>query len=173
MKAMHVGVVVALVAIGFAVAGGLRRPDATPASGPAAAMTQAQEVATPGPKPLAAKPRLAVAFLLDPELTHGMFMGERWVSPPTYFFAQEGPRFVVRAKPQNVDSRGAHIDLKGNWTVDAPDMLTVAPAERGEVTIVVSRPGDGRITVATGAGSKVLQVRARRVENAMQVQFTQ
>jgi len=171
MKAMQIGVVVLLVAIGFTLANGLRRSDATPAA--AATTATAQELTAAEPKPLAAKPRLAVAFLLDPELTHGMFMGERWVSPPTYFFAQDGPRFVVQAKPQNVDSRGTHIDLKGDWSVDTPDMITVAPGKRGEVTIVVSRPGEGRITVATGAGSKVLQVRARRVETAMQVQITQ
>lgn len=171
MKAMQIGLAVALVAIGFAVANGLRRSDATPA--PIAVSAPAQQPVAAPSTPNAPKPRLAVAFLLDPELTHGMFMGERWVSPPTYFFAQDGPRFVVQAKPQNVDSRGTHIDLKGNWSVDSPDMITVSPGKLGEVTIVVSRPGDGRITVATGAGSKVLQVRARRVETAMQVQITQ
>ena len=88
-----------------------------------------------------------------PNSPHGMFMGERWVSPPTYFFAQDGPRFVVQAKAQNIDSRRhAHRPERQLVGRHDPSMITVAPGNEGQVTIVVSRPGDGHITVATGAG---------------------
>jgi hypothetical protein len=57
--------------------------------------------------------------------------------------------------------------------VDNPTMVAVTPGAGGEVTLVIGQPGQTRVTVATGAGSKVLDVNARRVDDGMQVRITQ
>ena len=171
MKRTHVAaaaVLVVLLLAGLAATGGLRRFGAVHT-----ADASQLEATAPAAAPLAPAPKLVVAFRLDPELTRGMFMGDRWVTPPTYFFAQEGSRFVVQAKPQQVGSRGEHIDLSGDWSVGDPAMVAVTPGAAGEVTLVIGQPGQTRVTVATGAGSKVLDVNARRVDNGMQVRITQ
>ena len=163
-----VAVLVVLLLAGLAATGGLRRFEPVHTA-------DASQLRMPAPlaAPVAPTPKLVVAFRLDPELTRGMFMGDRWVTPPTYFFAQEGSRFVVQAKPQQVGSRGEHIDLSGDWSVGDPAMVAVTPGAAGEVTLVIGQPGQTRVTVATGAGSKVLDVNARRVDNGMQVRITQ
>ena len=52
-------------------------------------------------------------------------------------------------------------------------MVSVTPGTHGEVTLVIRQQGQTRVTVATGAGSKVLDVDARRVDAGMQVRITQ
>ena len=86
MKRTHVAaaaVLVVLLLAGLAASGGLRRFEAVHT----ADASQLQATA-PVAAPLPPAPKLVVAFRLDPELTRGMFMGDRWVTPPTYFFAQ-------------------------------------------------------------------------------------
>ena len=124
-------------------------------------------------QPIARQPKLAVAFRLDPELTQGMYLGERWVAPETYFFAQPGTQYVVQAKAQDIDSDGQHIDVNGDWAASDPDMVAVTRKEDGRVTIVVRRPGESNLTVSSLGKSKVLHVRANQLADAMQVEITQ
>ena len=168
MKRAHVAIVIALAAIALVATGGLRRFETMRGAEASQRPLPPAQVA-----PLALPPKLTVAFRLDPELTRGMFMGDRWVTPATYFFAQQGPRFLVQAKPQQIDSHGAHVDLRGDWSVSNPAMVAVTPGPRGEVTLVVRQRGQARVTVATGSGSKVLQVSAERIDGGMQVRITQ
>ena len=169
MKRTHVGAaLIVLLLAGLAATGGMRRFEAVHTADASQLKTTASLAA-----PVAAGSKLVVAFRLDPELTRGMFMGDRWVTPPNYFFAQEGSRFVVQAKPQQVGRRGEHIDLSGDWSVGDPAMVAVTPRSNGEVTLVIRQPGRTRVTVATGAGSKVLDVNARQVDDGMQVRITQ
>ncbi len=168
MKPVHIGIVVVLVAIAFGVATGMR-PPARINSVPGKPVVNA----TGWSKPIPRKEKLAVAFRLDPELTHGMYLGDRWVTPPSYFFAQQGTQYVVQAKAQKIDSRGEHIDLTSDWAPTDPDMVAVTRRKNGEVTIVVRRPGESSMTVSTGDGSKVLHIRATQVGDAMQVAIDQ
>ena len=168
IKPVHVVAGVVLLLCALAAADGFRRFSTVPTAD--ASQLSGQTVA---PAPLAPTPKLVVAFRLDPELTRAMFMGDRWVTPPTYFFAQQGPRFVVQAKPQQADRRGENFDVSGDWSVDDPSMVEVTPGPRGEVTLVVRQPGHARVTVATSSGSKVLDVSAKQLDGAMQVRITQ
>jgi hypothetical protein len=52
-------------------------------------------------------------------------------------------------------------------------MVAVTRHDRGEVTIVVRRPGESKLTVSAGGESKVLHVRARHADDAMTVEITQ
>lgn len=168
MKAVQFGIAVLLALAAFSIARGMRAPariDSVPEA-PVVQAAQAQQ-------PIARQPKLAVAFRLDPELTQGLYLGERWVSPETYFFAQPGTQYVVQAKAQDIGAGGEHIDVIGDWATSDPDMVAVTRKEDGKVTIVVRHPGESRLTVTSLGQSKVLHVRAKQVADAMQVEITQ
>lgn len=166
MNVYRVAAASLLVVGAFAVGNGMRTPHAPKKS------ASPTDVSTAG-HPIARKEKLVVAFRLDPELTRGMYLGDRWVSPPSYYFAQQGTQFVVQAKAQNIDARGERVDLSGDWASADPGMVAVTHLKAGEVTIVVRHPGQSNLTVSMGDGSKVLHIRAKQVDDAMQVEITQ
>lgn len=176
MKLMRGGAILLLLgAIGFAAATRTRVPLMMMASA-APALDAAQAApdtpATPQ-QPIARKPQFVVAFLLDPSLTRGIFMGDRWVSPPSYFFAQQGLQYVVQAKAQLIDTRGEHIDVPAEWAPSDPGMVAINRGTTGAVTIVVTRPGDSNLAVSMGNGVKTLHIHANQVADGMQVRITQ
>lgn len=120
-----------------------------------------------------AQPRstLVVAFRLDPNVTRGLFLGDRWVSPPTFAFAQPGDRYVVHARAQpGEDSEDV---IAAQWATTDPDMIAITPESDGAVTIAVDRPGTAELRVTARGESKILQVSARKHPDAMEVEFRQ
>ena len=60
-----------------------------------------QEEAAPAESSLK---NVKVYFKLDSRITRGMFMGDRWVSPPTYAPGpQSGKEYVLDARAEGVD----------------------------------------------------------------------
>ena len=171
MKIFPFAVGLVLLAIGLATADGLR----TTAQGPVPSRHSAPSpaIAPANQRPGQRKPEIAVAFRLDPDLTRGLFLGERWVSPPSFFFAQPGSQYVTQGKAQYVDAFGERVDVAADWATSVPDMIALTPHASGDATIVVSRPGDGEFTVATRYGTKRVQVHALQVGDGMQVDFRQ
>jgi hypothetical protein len=170
MKLLMLGLVLALVAIVFTAATGRRQ--ATVATAPDDSLLPVPSHAIP-PQAITPKPRLAVAFRLDPALTRSLYLGDRWVSPPSFHFAQPGTQYVVQAKLQAIDSRGERTDLSGDWATNDPEMIAITRRDYGEVTIAVRRSGDSNLTVSAGGESKVLRVRARQTDDAMTVEINQ
>jgi len=186
------GVAAALV-VGLFLAGGVlqRERNASPASrqavpdaraaAPRDAPAEAPRSATTGNAagtPIAASPaepasRLLVAFQLDRALTQGHYLGERWVSPPTFHFAQAGERYSVRARLRQVDARGERIEVSGDWATGDPDILAITRLGDGQVQLDILQPGTTELTVSAGGERKVLQVEARRTPDAMDVAFRQ
>lgn len=142
--------------------------------------TAAPRSATPGnaaSAPVAAAAeqpsRLRVAFQLDRALTQGHYLGERWVSPPTFHFAQAGSRYTVRARLRQVDALGERIDVSGDWATGDPDILAITRLDDGLVQLDILQPGTTELIVSAGGERKVLQVAARRTPDAMDVAFRQ
>jgi hypothetical protein len=49
---------------------------------------------------------IAISFKMDPRITRGMYMGDRWISPPTFTSTfQEGKETIVEARVHGVDAR--------------------------------------------------------------------
>jgi len=167
MKAWHAAAALALALVVFTAAQSQRAGRA-----PVAAATWDAQPTPRTQHALERAPQLVVAFRLDPALTRSLYMGERWVSPPVFDFAQPGDRFVVRAKAQAIGRDGEATDVVGDWSTGDPAMIAIDRGH-GEVTLVVRAPGESTLTVATGAGVKTLRVRARRTADAMQVAFAQ
>jgi len=171
LKIFPFAVGLVLLVVGLATADGLR----TTAQGPLASRrSQASPAIAPSvQRPGHRKPEVAVAFRLDSDLTRGLFLGERWVSPPSFFFAQPGSRYVAQGKAQYVDAFGERADVAADWATSVPDMIALTRHASGDATIVVRRPGDGEFTVATRHGTRRVQVHARQVGDGMQVDFRQ
>ncbi|HJW45686.1 MAG TPA: hypothetical protein VJ484_04280 [Lysobacter sp.] len=178
MNAYRVSAVMLALAVAFLVASGMRqsRTRTTPAKAlPAASSASAAATPTRITKAdiVPRTEQFVVAFRLDPALTQGLYLGDRWVSPERYHFAQAGTRYVVQSKMQRIDTRGERKDLYGNWQASDLGMIDVIPADRGEVTLVINRPGVSTVTASAAGKSKVLRVRAVQVENGMQVEIVQ
>jgi hypothetical protein len=164
---------VSLLAAAFAVASGLHVARDLPAARAVEAQpVPSRERATAAAANARRQP-LSVAFRLDPELTQGVFLGERWVSPPSFFFAQPGTQYVVRAKAQTIDGHGDRTDVRADWAPANPEMVAVDRGDLGEVTVVVRQPGESDLTVSAGSSARVLHVSATRTADAMQVDFSQ
>jgi hypothetical protein len=111
------------------------------------------------PKVLAANElsEINVSFRLDRRLTAGLYMGDRWVSPPTYSGVQDGV-FVVDARAQGRDTKGQPGSIDPDWTATDPGMVTVSPARGKEATITVHRAGQSRVRITVPAESEELTV---------------
>jgi hypothetical protein len=176
-RSLLVGAIVVLAAVSFTAAysrrateardDALATPHATLAGDTRAVLPASAQAAT------SRAPQMVVTFRLDPAVTRGLYLGDRWVSPPTLHFAQPGTQYVVHAKLQSIDAQDESVDLSGDWSTDDPDMIAIERHPYGEVTIVVRRAGEGRMFVSAGGVTKELHVRARQTADAMDVAISQ
>lgn len=123
----------------------------------------------------AANDEIEVFFKLDPRLTRGLYMGDRWVSPPTYMGApQPGNEFTVEAKAHGL-SHGVPVEISPQWVPSDPDMVTVSPGRGPEVKITVRRAGQSTLGVAAPGFFKTLVIKATRTNDgrAIQAQISQ
>lgn len=161
------GLLVMLAATGFALT---RRAVSPGDAGPlASAPPPTSAPASPQAAPI---PRMVATFRLDPSLTQGLQMGDRWVSPPEFYFAQPGTQFVVEAKAQNLDARGARLDVSGNWAATNPEMVAITRQPDG-VMLVVREPGESDVTLRAGSGVVTLHISAEQLPDSMRVRISQ
>jgi hypothetical protein len=144
------GAAAALVACG---------PDGGANPGPAAGGAPPEPAApVPAPAPAPApRPPVRIAFKLDPALTGGAYLGERWVSPPVFeAAAQTGAAFRVEARVEAPADGAAPV----TWTPSDPGAVSVSPADGRRVEIAVRRPGRAALSVTAGAHSTTLAIEA-------------
>jgi hypothetical protein len=94
-----------------------------------------------------------ILFKLDPRLTKGLYMGDRWVSGPTYSGAQQDA-FTVEVRAQGLDFNGQPVTTEPEWIATDPDMVTIAPRRGDLVTITVRRAGVSRVRVTVPGQSE-------------------
>jgi len=103
---------------------------------------------------------IEVAFKLDPRLTRGTYMGDRWVSPPTFTQVGEGKEVTVEATAQGLDATGKPVKISPQWIPEDPEMVTVMPGQGDEVRITVQRDGQSRLKVVLPGVSADLLIKA-------------
>ena len=117
---------------------------------------------------------IAISFKVDPRLTKGLYMGDRWVSPPTFTSTfQEGKETTVEARAHGVDAKGNKMKITPTWTPSDPGMVAVTPGEGSDVKIAVKRAGKSTLKVAVPGVSKELTIKATEEGNAIRVEITQ
>jgi hypothetical protein len=125
-------------------------------------------------KAAAAPPGIAVSFKVDPRITKGLYMGDRWISPPTYTSTlQEGKEITVEARAEARDAEGRTMTVKPEWTPSDPEMVTVTPGEGSDVKIAVKRAGTSTLKVTAPGVSKELSIKAIAEGNTIRVEITQ
>jgi hypothetical protein len=134
----------------------------SPSPGPGAAPAE--------PAPPSERPAVRVSFKLDPALTAGVYLGERWVSPPVFqALPQGGDAFHVEARAEAPGLSGAPV----TWTASDAGAVAVAPADSPQVKITISRPGRVALTVRVGAESTTLDIEAAQASGLWQVTFSE
>jgi hypothetical protein len=112
-----------------------------------------------------------VSFKLDPRLTDGVYMGERWVSPATFHAAtQTGSAFSNEAR---VEHAAGGSPASATWTASDPAAVGIAPASGRQVQITVFRPGRSTLTVTVGEDAAILTVDAAHTNGTWVVTFRQ
>jgi hypothetical protein len=115
---------------------------------------------------------IMVSFKLDPLLTRGMYMGDRWVSPPTFTTVKEGKGLTVVAKARGLSATGKPIRINPEWIPADADMVAVKPGRGGTVQIIVKRAGRTTLKVGSQGISKELSIKATYQDNTIQVDIS-
>jgi hypothetical protein len=130
---------------------------------------------TTGDKPALSAPGLAgiqLSFKLDQRLTRSMYMGDRWVSTPTYTKVQDGEKLIVEARAQGLDIHGRQIEIVPEWKAGNTAMVTITPEQGKQVLLTILKEGQSEVTVAFKGVSRKLSVKARRQKEVLVVEIT-
>jgi len=113
-----------------------------------------------------------VAFKLDPRITRGLYMGDRWVPLP-YTQIGEAKQVTVEARAEGVDDKGKAVSVSPEWTPADPAMVTVTPGRGNAVKITALRPGESSLQVTSQGVSRGLAVKAAYKGEVLQVEIAQ
>lgn len=130
---------------------------------------------TTGDKLARSAPELAgiqLSFKLDQRLTRSMYLGDSWVSAPTYTKVQDGEKLIVDARAHGFDIRGRKIEIVPEWKAENPSMVTITPEKGKQVILTILKEGQSDVTVAYKSVSRKLSVKARRQKEALVVEIT-
>jgi hypothetical protein len=130
---------------------------------------QRKQVAVPDTAP----PDIKVSFKLDTRLTRGVYMGDRWVSPPTFTQVGEGKEVIVEAIVKGLDSMGRLAKISPEWIAEDPDMVTITPGQGNKVKITVRRAGQSKLKVVSAEISRELDIKAMYRDDTLQVEISQ
>ena len=116
---------------------------------------------------------IQVFYKLDPRLTTGLHMGERWVSPPTYaIVAADGVPYTVEARVEILDKNGQPLFEDAEWIVENPRMVTVSPTQVNEFKITIKRDGQSILQIVSPKATKTLSVKAIYQNDALLVEVS-
>jgi hypothetical protein len=116
---------------------------------------------------------IQVRFKLDTRITQGMYMGDRWVSPPTFTCVGGAEGCVVMARVTGLDDRSREIPINPAWSPGLASMVQVSPANGDQVEITVSEEGQSELTVTSGTVVKKLTVKAVRWRGGLRADISQ
>jgi hypothetical protein len=108
----------------------------------------------------AGPPEIRVYFKLDPLLTQSLYMGERLVSPPTYYTTvQQGKKLTVEFEARRLDIVGDKKDVPATAVAADPASAAVSHAKgnRGKLTLRCGQQNG--VTVNGGGLSKQLSIK--------------
>jgi hypothetical protein len=139
-------------------------------AGPAGCGAQEGPAPVAGPSPTLSG--VDVTFRLDPRISRGIYLGDRWLSPP-YLRVGEGEQVTVEARAYALDAAGQPTTIAPTWTPTDPGMVTVTPARGNEVGITVKRGGESRLRITVPGVSMDLIIKATYPNGVIQVEISQ
>jgi FKBP-type peptidyl-prolyl cis-trans isomerase len=145
------------------------------ASAPAASTGTGGAAAGPLERASAAVSALAginVSFKVDPRITKGLYMGDRWVPVP-YSQMGETKQVTVEARAEGVDGNGKPVSISPQWIATDAEVATVTPGQGKEVRITAIRPGESSLQVTSQGVSRELALRAAYKGDVLHVDISQ
>jgi hypothetical protein len=134
-----------------------------------AEVTQRKQLAQ-GERGLAAEARaIEVSFMLDPRLTKGLYMGERWIASATYSSTTAAGGEAISVEARARPAGGAAGERSFTWTASNPEIVQVSPREHGAVMLTVRPAGASTVTVSDGEVSSTFDVKATPVGDRWRV----
>ena len=115
---------------------------------------------------------IKISFKMNPSVTRGMYMGDRWLSPP-YYNVEEGKEISVEALAQGLDAQGKLIEISPTWKAGDPAMIKISLDKGQKVTLTIIKEGKSNLRVSFGDISRELLVKAWHKDNAMHVEISQ
>ena len=112
---------------------------------------------------------LRFSYRLDPRLTRGLYMGERWISVPT--FSGIAGQTAVKTRVEGLDAQGRPIVVQPSWTTSDASMVTVTPSEGSEVEITVKHAGLSSLQVTFGAVTTELVIHAQKEGESLKLEI--
>ncbi len=125
-----------------------------------------QDTATVDAAAKPAIPTLAIIqvyFKLDPHLTRGVNMGDRWVSPASMkTVRQPGQSGTIEARAAGLNYRGQLMSrrLEPEWLAADSALVSVSPTRGNIVTITMQSPGQSTLTLTHGEITETLTIRS-------------
>lgn len=104
---------------------------------------------------------IRVSFRVDPRLTRSRYMGDRWVSPPTFTVVKVGREATVDVRAQGIGVMGASLRISPEWIPDDPELVAVKPARGTRVKLTAKREGRSTLEVRSSGVSLVLLIETR------------
>jgi hypothetical protein len=113
-------------------------------------------------------------FKLDTRLTKSLYMGDRWVSPPT--FTQVGiehaNQVIVEAVAYVLDAKGRPLNTTPRWVAAQPDAVAITRTQGNRVKLTVKRAGETTVEVVSQGLSRKLSIKAVARGDTLQVDIT-
>jgi FKBP-type peptidyl-prolyl cis-trans isomerase len=116
--------------------------------------------------------RIDVSFKMDPRLTRGLYLGDRWVSAQTFSISQPVVGATVEARAVSRSAAGRPVGAEPRWSAEDTEMIRVEPAGGKDVKIAVLRAGESRVRVSAGAVAREVTVRAVQKGEALLIEIS-
>jgi hypothetical protein len=103
---------------------------------------------------------IQVVYKLDPRLTGGVHMGERWVSPPIYDIISDRSKYTIEARVEGIAADGSRTVIAAEWTAADQNLVTVKPTYDNMVSIHITGQGNTSLQISAGGFAKTLDLAA-------------
>ncbi len=117
--------------------------------------------------------RVEVSYKIDPRLTRGLYMGDRWVAPRTYSRTEIGASLSIDVRAFGVDALGGSTPISLKWVPEDPEMIAVSPGDGHQVALSVRRAGVSGVELFQAGRSRRLAVRASSNGSSLHVEIDQ
>lgn len=101
---------------------------------------------------------IQVYYKLDPRLTGGVHIGERWVSPPLYDIVGRRSTYTIDARVEGVTATGERNVVAADWVVTGPNLVAVSPTHDNMVALRVRSQGETQLEVTAEGMNKTLYI---------------